>query len=87
MNCMSTSWFRCRPQPTPEVGLNDWVNLMVLHQNRVERGAQSKNSVQEAYLPAFLDVVVWGHEHECKPDLEVRSHETPRAADAHEAAS
>ena len=40
-------------------------------QNRVERGAQAKNSVQEAHLPAFLDLVVWGHEHECKPEPEV----------------
>ena len=42
-------------------------------QNRVERGTQAKNNVQEAHLPAFLDVVVWGHEHECKPALEVGS--------------
>ncbi|GAX85793.1 hypothetical protein CEUSTIGMA_g13208.t1 [Chlamydomonas eustigma] len=59
-----------RPQPTEEVGLDDWVNVMVLHQNRVERGAQAKNTVQEAHLPAFLDLVVWGHEHECRPSLE-----------------
>jgi hypothetical protein len=39
-------------------------------QNRVERGAQAKNSVQESHLPGFLDLVVWGHEHECKKDLE-----------------
>ncbi len=60
-----------RPQPTADCSLDDWLSVMVLHQNRVERGAQSKNSVQESHLPAFLDVVVWGHEHECKPVPEV----------------
>ena len=50
--------------------MDDWVNVMVLHQNRVERGAASKNSVQESHLPSFLDLVIWGHEHECKPEAE-----------------
>lgn len=33
---------------------------------------QARNYVQESQFPGFLDLVIWGHEHECKPDLEVR---------------
>ena len=46
----------------------DWFNIFVLHQNRVAHGQASKNSIKEEYLPDFLDLVVWGHEHECLPD-------------------
>lgn len=42
-------------------------NLFVLHQNRVYRGHNAKNAVPESHLPDFLDFVVWGHEHECRP--------------------
>lgn len=42
----------------------DWFNLMVLHQNRADRGP--KNYVPEDILPAFLDLVIWGHEHDCR---------------------
>ena len=42
-------------------------NLFVLHQNRVYRGHNAKNAVPELALPDFLDFVVWGHEHECRP--------------------
>ena len=62
---------RCRPAPSEEAAPEDWFNIMVLHQNRVERGAQAKNSVQEAHIPVFMDLVVWGHEHECKPEPSV----------------
>ncbi|KAG1655635.1 hypothetical protein FOA52_008873 [Chlamydomonas sp. UWO 241] len=42
----------------------------VLHQNRVDRGVNAKNAVRESHLPAFMDLVVWGHEHECRPNTE-----------------
>lgn len=32
----------------------------------------SKNTVREGYLARFLDIVIWGHEHECKADPWVR---------------
>lgn len=41
----------------------DYFNLMVLHQNRVDRGP--KNFIPEEVLPNFLDLVIWGHEHDC----------------------
>ncbi|KAI8811120.1 Mre11 DNA-binding presumed domain-containing protein [Cladochytrium replicatum] len=47
---------------------DDWFNLMVLHQNRVARGASSY--IPENYLASFLDLVLWGHEHDCRIDPE-----------------
>ncbi|KAG6462519.1 hypothetical protein O3G_MSEX013308 [Manduca sexta] len=41
----------------------DWFNLLVLHQNRADRGPG--NYISEEVLPKFLDLVVWGHEHDC----------------------
>eukprot|EP01125_Pyxidicula_operculata_P014664 TRINITY_DN4906_c2_g1_i1.p1 TRINITY_DN4906_c2_g1~~TRINITY_DN4906_c2_g1_i1.p1 ORF type:complete len:745 (-),score=229.28 TRINITY_DN4906_c2_g1_i1:59-2110(-) len=42
---------------------DEWFNLMVLHQNRVAHNP--KNYVQEAMLDSFLNLIMWGHEHEC----------------------
>ena len=50
----------------------DWFNVFVLHQNRVAHGAGGKNAVKEDLLADFLDLVVWGHEHECLADPAVR---------------
>lgn len=41
---------------------NDWFNLLALHQNRADRGHH--NYISEDVLPSFLDLVVWGHEHD-----------------------
>ncbi|KAF5277199.1 hypothetical protein FQR65_LT03905 [Abscondita terminalis] len=43
---------------------DNWFNLLVLHQNRVARGV--KNYIPESALPSFMDLVIWGHEHDCK---------------------
>lgn len=42
----------------------DWFNLLTLHQNRANRGPG--NYIPEDVLPKFLDLVVWGHEHDCE---------------------
>lgn len=42
----------------------DWFNLFVLHQNRADRGPG--NYISEDVLPNFLDLVIWGHEHDCQ---------------------
>lgn len=39
-------------------------NIFTLHQNR-DLGRGSKNCVQENMIPDWMDLVVWGHEHEC----------------------
>lgn len=43
---------------------DSWFNLMVLHQNRADRGP--KNYLPEEILPSFMDLIVWGHEHDCR---------------------
>ncbi|CRL22490.1 DNA repair exonuclease [Penicillium camemberti] len=50
----------------PSVQKNDWFNLMSVHQNH---HAHTETSyLPENFLPEFLDLVVWGHEHECLID-------------------
>lgn len=49
--------------PVSEDVNNEWFNLMVVHQNRANRGV--KNYLPEESLPTFLDFVLWGHEHDC----------------------
>mmetsp|Transcript_12892 Transcript_12892/g.29173 ORF Transcript_12892/g.29173 Transcript_12892/m.29173 type:complete len:761 (+) Transcript_12892:70-2352(+) len=47
---------------------SEWFNIMVLHQNRPKGnfgGAPSKACIHESMLPSFLDLVIWGHEHDC----------------------
>jgi double-strand break repair protein MRE11 len=41
-----------------------WFNLFALHQNR-DLGRGSKNCVHESMIPDWMDLVCWGHEHEC----------------------
>ena len=55
------------PGRTDEQG-SDWFSIFVLHQNRVEHGYGQKNAIKPEYLGRFLDLVIWGHEHECIPD-------------------
>ncbi|KAJ2173919.1 meiotic recombination [Coemansia sp. RSA 560] len=52
----------------PAEHADEWFNLMVLHQNRVAHGP--KNHIPEHFLSSFLDLVVWGHEHQCQVDPE-----------------
>ncbi|PLW07467.1 hypothetical protein PCANC_05470 [Puccinia coronata f. sp. avenae] len=42
---------------------NQWFNLMLVHQNRVAHGP--KNSVPEDGFGEDIDLVIWGHEHDC----------------------
>ncbi|KAH9513004.1 meiotic recombination [Bulinus truncatus] len=49
-----------RPKEHPD----KWFNMFVLHQNRAKHSATSY--VPEQFLEDFLDLVVWGHEHECR---------------------
>ncbi|XP_049541207.1 double-strand break repair protein MRE11 [Anopheles darlingi] len=41
-----------------------WFNMLVLHQNRADRGY--KKYLPENLLPKFLNLVIWGHEHDCR---------------------
>lgn len=48
----------------PAEDSDDWFNIFVIHQNRSAHG--KKNYIPETFLPDFLDLVIWGHEHECR---------------------
>ncbi|CAB1348227.1 unnamed protein product [Coregonus sp. 'balchen'] len=47
----------------PKEDQDRWFNLFTIHQNRSKHGAT--NYIPEQFLDDFLDLVVWGHEHEC----------------------
>lgn len=50
----------------PSMQKNDWFNLMSVHQNH--HAYSETNHLPENFLPEFLDLVIWGHEHECLID-------------------
>ncbi|KAI9773225.1 MAG: meiotic recombination [Candelina submexicana] len=50
----------------PNTQKKDWFNLMSVHQNH--HAYTDTGYLPENFLPEFLDLVVWGHEHECLID-------------------
>jgi len=62
---------RVRTATEDGVAASEWLNVFVLHQNRVAHTQSAKNLVKESHLARWLDLVVWGHEHECIPDAQV----------------
>ena len=48
-------------QPATQKG--NWFNLMSVHQNH--HAYTETGYLPENFLPSFMDLVVWGHEHEC----------------------
>ncbi|KAJ7291315.1 Mre11 DNA-binding presumed domain-containing protein [Mycena rebaudengoi] len=42
----------------------DWFNIILLHQNRVKHGPQ--DFVPEGLFDDTVDLVIWGHEHDCR---------------------
>lgn len=59
------------PRPDPEMEpawYRNAFNLLVLHQNRVQHGPTSY--IPEDFIPDFFNLVVWGHEHDCRIDPE-----------------
>lgn len=53
-----------RPNESPE----NWFNILMVHQNRVMRAP--KDYLPEERIPSFMDLVVWGHEHDCRVEEE-----------------
>lgn len=51
-------------QPGTQKG--DWFNLMSVHQNH--HAYTDTGFLPEHFLPEFMDLVVWGHEHKCEID-------------------
>lgn len=50
----------------PGTQKDEWFNLMSVHQNHHAHTATSY--LPENFLPDFMDLIVWGHEHECLID-------------------
>ncbi|KAF1817224.1 DNA repair exonuclease [Eremomyces bilateralis CBS 781.70] len=50
----------------PSTQKNEWFNLMSVHQNH--HAYTDTGYLPESFLPDFLDLVIWGHEHECLID-------------------
>lgn len=42
---------------------NEWYSILSVHQNHVSHTETSW--LPESFLPRFMDMVIWGHEHEC----------------------
>ncbi|KAG7095679.1 meiotic recombination, variant 2 [Marasmius oreades] len=42
----------------------NWFNILLLHQNRVKHGPQE--FVPEGMFDDSIDLVIWGHEHDCR---------------------
>lgn len=51
----------------PTVNENEWYNILCVHQNHT--GHTNTAFLPEQFLPDFLNLVVWGHEHECIPNF------------------
>lgn len=50
-----------RAKENPE----DYFSILLVHQNHSGRSTSATNYLPEEVLPDFLDLVIWGHEHEC----------------------
>lgn len=46
------------------------LTLVLIYHSRVK--SNPKNAINEHYLARFLDFVIWGHEHECLVDPQVK---------------
>ncbi len=50
----------------PSVQQSDWFNIMAVHQNH--HAHSETGYLPENFLPDYMDLIVWGHEHECLID-------------------
>ncbi|CEF66332.1 Double-strand break repair protein MRE11A [Strongyloides ratti] len=52
---------------------NSWFNILVLHQNRPRRDFTRRTGayIPDKFIPNFINLVIWGHEHASKPDPEL----------------
>lgn len=55
-------------RPAEEVNKQKYFNIFLLHQNR-DYGRGSKNCIHESMIPEWMDLVIWGNEHEAIPRL------------------
>jgi hypothetical protein len=53
--------FPTEPPPPPAT---QWRHLLIIHQNREQKGGNADSFVPEQLLPPEFHLVLWGHEHE-----------------------
>lgn len=54
----------------PKFEKENWFNILVVHQNKFKGmflGVPKRQSLMESIFPSFMDLVIWGHEHESIP--------------------
>jgi len=56
----------------PEENTEEWFNVLVMHQNRSKHG--QTNYIPDHFVDGFVDLVFWGHEHECRVEPEMVNH-------------
>ncbi|CCF75462.2 double-strand break repair protein MRE11 [Babesia microti strain RI] len=47
--------------------LSEWICILLFHQNRYRGSGVSapvESCIPESYIPDFIDLIIWGHEHE-----------------------
>ncbi|KAH7728876.1 double-strand break repair protein mre-11 [Aphelenchoides avenae] len=56
----------------PDEDHDSWFNVLVVHQNRPRRSTlrTTGSFLPVTYIPTFIDLVIWGHEHESLIDPE-----------------
>ncbi|EGP84632.1 unnamed protein product [Zymoseptoria tritici ST99CH_1A5] len=52
----------------PSAQQDEWFNIMSVHQNH--HAYTETSYLPENFLPNYMDLVIWGHEHECKIEPE-----------------
>lgn len=55
--------------PPPD---DQYMNILILHQNRfkgIRPGVPYKNCIHPSQLPGFIDLIIWGNEHESTEEL------------------
>merc|ERR1712087_488285 len=57
----------------PKEAAQDWFNIAMIHQNRTRHSVQYKDCIPDEFLPKWLDVAYFGHEHECRIELQESS--------------
>ncbi|KAA0164219.1 hypothetical protein FNF31_02455 [Cafeteria roenbergensis] len=43
-----------------------WVNVLLIHQNREDPRRGLKSCIKVDFIPKFIDLVIWGHEHDSR---------------------
>ena len=57
-----------RPKSDTSKDGSEWFSILLVHQNKfkgMHAGTSKRESISENIFPNFINLVIWGHEHEC----------------------